>query len=105
MSAGGWIICIPGVITFPGLGDGDAAGICMPGVITWGLREGEGDAVGICMPGVITWGLGEGEACGLAAVGFRVAGRRALARVRRFGAAFGFGLAAAGFSGMTCPSC
>lgn len=37
-------ICIPGVITCPGVGDGDAVGICMPGVITCGLGEAEGRA-------------------------------------------------------------
>lgn len=79
----------------------------MPGIITCGLGEGDGDAAGICIPGVITCGLGEGEgaACGLTVVDLRVAGLRVRARVRRFGAAFGFGFAAAGFLGMTCPSC
>ncbi|MEK6281678.1 MAG: hypothetical protein AABN95_15085 [Acidobacteriota bacterium] len=94
-------ICIPGVITCPGLGDGEAVGICMPGVITWpGLGDGEG--VGITMPGVITCGLGEGEGLGFVA---RLAGGR-LARVTAFfflGAVLGFGFAAG--LGMTCPSC
>ena len=91
---------MPGVITWPGLGEGDAEGICMPGVITCGL--GEGDAAGICIPGVITCGLGEGEGLGLAVL-------RAVVRLGRgvlfFGVArFGFGVAAFGL-GMTCPSC
>lgn len=93
-------ICMPGVITCPGLGDGDAAGICMPGVITWGL--GDGDAAGICIPGVITCGLGDGEGLGLALL-------RVVVRLGRgvlfFGVArLAFGVAAFGL-GMTCPSC
>ena len=93
-------ICIPGVITCPGVGDGDAVGICMPGVITCGL--GDGDAVGICIPGVITWGLGDGEGLGLAVLLLVVGLRRVV--VLFFGAArLGFGFAA-GF-GITCPSC
>ncbi|MGH9932182.1 MAG: hypothetical protein ACREA9_23520 [Pyrinomonadaceae bacterium] len=93
---------MPGVITCPGLGEGDVVGICMPGVITCGAGEGDGDAVGICMPGVITCGLGEGEGRGLAAllVGVRL-GRGVV--LRFFGAAFGFGFAAG--LGITCPSC
>lgn len=91
---------MPGVITWPGLGDGDAEGICIPGVITCGL--GEGDAAGICIPGVITCGLGEGEGMGLAVL-------RVVVRLGRgvlfFGVArFGFGVAAFGL-GITCPSC
>lgn len=91
---------MPGVITWPGLGEGDAEGICMPGVITCGL--GEGDAAGICIPGVITCGLGEGE-------GLRLAVLRVVVRLGRgvlfLGVArFGFDVAAFGL-GMTCPSC
>ena len=91
---------MPGVITWPGLRDGDAEGICTPGVITCGL--GDGDAAGICIPGVITCGLGEGEGLGLAVL-------RVVVRLGRgvlfFGVArFGFGVAAFGL-GITCPSC
>lgn len=93
-------ICMPGVITCPGLGDGDAAGICMLGVITCGV--GVGDAVGICIPGVITCGLGDGEGLGFAVL-------RVVVRLGRgvlfFGVArLALGVAAFGF-GMTCPSC
>lgn len=91
---------MPGVITCPGLGDGDADGICMPGVITCGL--GEGDAAGICIPGAITCGLGDGEGLGLAVLRVVV---RLVRGVRFFGVArFGFGVAAFGL-GITCPSC
>lgn len=91
---------MPGVITCPGLGDGEAVGICIPGVITCGV--GDGDAAGICMPGAITCGLGDGEGLGLATL--RVVVR--LARgVLFFGVArLAFGVAAFGL-GMTCPSC
>lgn len=91
---------MPGVITCPGLGDGEAVGICIPGVITCGV--GDGDAGGICMPGAITCGLGDGE--GLALATLRVVIR--LARgVLVFGVArLVFGVAAFGL-GMTCPSC
>lgn len=64
----------------------------MPGVITCpGL--GEGEAVGICMPGVITCGPGEGEGLGLLVLlmGVRLA---RVAVLFFLGAAFGFGLAA-----------
>ena len=89
-----------GVITWPGLGEGDAAGICIPGVTTCGL--GEGDAAGICIPGVITCGLGEGEGPGLAVLRVVV---RLVRGVRFFGVArFGFGVSAFGL-GITCPSC
>lgn len=78
-----------------GLGDGDALGIRMPGVITCGFGEGDGDDVGICMPGVITWGLGDGEGLGLAVL--RLALLLARVGVFFFGAArFGFGFAAGG---------
>lgn len=79
-------------MTWDGLGDGDTAGICMPGVITCpGL--GDGDAVGICIPGVITCGLGEGDGLGLLAL--LVVARLVRVTVRFFlGALFGFGLAA-----------
>ena len=90
---------MPGVITWPGLGDGDAEGICIPGVITCGL--GEGDAAGICIPGVITCGLGDGDGFGL--VVLVVLARLARVVVLFFTARFGFGFAA-GF-GITCPSC
>lgn len=33
---------MPGVITCAGLGDGEAVGVCMPGIIKCGLGEGEG---------------------------------------------------------------
>lgn len=90
-----------------GTGVGVAEGVCMPGIMWCGLAEGvdDGDAAGICIPGFISCrgvGDGEGEAV---VVGLRVVGRRVFARVRRFGAAFGLGLAAAGFFGITCPSC
>ena len=48
-------------------------------------------------------GLGDGE--GLAVAGRRVAGLRVVDFVRRFGAALGLGLVAAGLVGITCPSC
>lgn len=67
---------MPGVITCPGLGEGDAAGICMPGVITCG-GEGEGFTT-------------------LLAGGLRLVRAGALFF---FGAALGFGL------GMLCISC
>ncbi len=74
---------MPGVITCPGLGDGEA--------------------VGICMPGVITCGLGDGEGLGLAVL--RVAVRLVRVLVLFFGVAR-FGVAAFGFGlGITCPSC
>lgn len=58
----------------------------------WGEATGDGDAVGICMPGVITSGLGEGE--GFCVVTLVVEGRLALvAALFFFGA--GFGLLAA----------
>ena len=90
---------MPGVITCPGLGDGDGDGICMPGVMTCGV--GDGDAAGICVPGVMTCGLGDGEGLGLAILRVVVRlGRGVLffgAARLAFGVAFGFG--------MTCPSC
>ena len=91
-------ICMPGVITCPGLADGDAVGICMPGVITWpGL--GEGDAVGICMPGVITC-AGEGDGFGFVAL---LAGGRLARGAALFflGALLGFGF----IFDMSCCSC
>ena len=75
-------------------------GICMPGVITC-PGVGDGDALGICIPGVITCGVGEG----LGAAGRRLVSRMARVVVFFLGAArFGFGFAAEGF-GITCPSC
>ncbi len=77
----------------------------MPGVITCaGL--GEGEAVGICMPGVITCGLGEGEGLGVAAlfVGVRFA-RVAVLFFLGAGLGFGFGLLAGFIFDMSCPSC
>lgn len=62
---------------------------------------GDGDAVGICMPGVITCGVGDGEGLGL--VGLFAGVRLLRVAVLFFGAAFGFGLAAG--LGMVCPSC
>jgi hypothetical protein len=81
-------------------GDGAAAGICIPGVITWpGL--GDGDAGGICIPGVITGGHGEGEGFAVP----RLVVCRARVVVFLFGVArFGFGVVAFGL-GITCPSC
>lgn len=81
-------------------GDGDAVGICIPGVITCGL--GDGDAAGICIPGVMTCGVGDGEGLGLAIL-------RVVVRLGRgvlfFGVArLAFGVAGFGL-GMTCPSC
>ena len=56
-----FIICISGVITCDGLGDGD--GICIPGVMTCG---GLGDGDGICIPGVMTCGgLEDGDGDGV----------------------------------------
>lgn len=75
----------------------------MPGVITCdGL--GDGDADGICIPGVITCGLGDGEGLGLLTL--LVGGR--LARVAALfflGALFGFVLAAGFIFDMSWPSC
>ena len=90
-------------MTWAGLGDGDAVGICMPGVITCpGL--GDGDAVGICMPGVMTCGLAEGDGLGLAVL--LVGVRRARGAGRFLGAArLGLALGFAAGLGMTCPSC
>lgn len=75
----------------------------MPGVIT-GPGLGDGDAVGICMPGVITCGLGEGEGLGLVSllVGVRLA---RVAALFFLGAVFGFGLLAGFIFDMSCPSC
>jgi hypothetical protein len=92
-------ICMPGVITCPGVGDGDAAGISMPGAITCGL--GEGDAAGICIPGVMTCGVGDGEGLGLAIL-------RVVVRLARGVLFFGVARPAFGVAfglGMTCPSC
>jgi hypothetical protein len=72
---------MPGVMTCPGLGDGDA--------------------VGICIPGVIMCGVGEGEGLGL--VGLFLGVRLVRVAVLFFAAAFGFGFAAG--LGMVCPSC
>ena len=61
-----------------------------------------GDAVGISMLGVITFGVGEGEGLGL--VELLVGVRRGRGAVLLFfGVAFGLGFAAG--LGMTCPSC
>lgn len=62
---------------------------------------GDGDAVGICIPGVITCGVGEGEGLGL--VDLFAGVRLVRVAVLFFGAALGFGLAAG--LGMVCPSC
>lgn len=88
---------MPGVITCPGLGDGEAEGICIPGVITCGLGDGDGDADGICIPGVITWGVGDGDGLGLAVLWLTPRFARGvvlfLAAARRgFGFAAGFGI-------------
>jgi len=75
---------MPGVITCPGLGDGDAVGICMPGVITWGLGDREGFGLGALLVGV----------------------RLERTAVLFFlGALFGFGLAAGFIFDMSCPCC
>lgn len=58
----------------------------------WGEATGDGDAVGICMPGVITSGLGEGEGCGVVTLVAEV--RLALVAAFFFFGA-GFGLLAA----------
>lgn len=81
-------------MTCPGLGDGEAVGICIPGVITCGL--GDGDAEGICMPGVITCGVGDGDGLGLVVlrVVLRLAGEVVLFLET---ARLGFGLAAGRF--------
>ena len=92
-------ICMPGVITCPGIGDGEALGICMPGVITCpGLAEG--DAVGITMPGVITCGLGEADGLGL--VTLLVGVRLRVAVLFFFGALFAFGIFIPGILLMSC---
>ena len=72
----------------------------MPGVITWpGL--GDGEAVGITMPGVIT--CGPGEDLGFLVVRFPVV-RLTLGRGFFFLAAlFGFGLFIPGILLMSCP--
>ena len=62
---------------------------------------GDGDAVGICISGVITCGVGEGEGLGLDGLFLGV--RLVRGAVLFFGAALGFGLAAG--LGMVCPSC
>ena len=50
---------MPGVITWPGLGDGEAVGITMPGVITCGLGEDLGFFVYVLFPAVrLTLGRG-----------------------------------------------
>ena len=74
---------MPGVITCPGVGEGDAVGICMSGVITCG-------------------GLGEGE--GLVMAGLLVEVRRAFGRGLFLGAVLGLAFAA-GFFFMSCISC
>ena len=93
---------MPGVITCPGLDDGDGDGICMPGVITCGV--GDGDAAGICIPGVMTCGLADGDGLGLALLCVVV---RLGREVLFFGLArLAFGVAAFGLGfGMTWPSC
>ena len=95
---------MPGVITWPGLGDGDAVGIGIPGVCICGEAAGVGDAVGITIPGVMTCGLGDGD--GLGVVGLLVGVRRTRGAGRFLGAArLGLGLGFAAGLGMTCPSC
>jgi hypothetical protein len=68
---------------------------------------GVGEAVGVGeTAGVISGrGLGDGEGRTAGVVCLRVVDRRLVERARRRGGAFGFGLAAAGFFGITCPSC
>ena len=58
-------ICIPGVISCDGLAEGDDVGILIPGVISCeGLAEG--NDVGIFIPGVISCeGLAEGDDVGI----------------------------------------
>jgi hypothetical protein len=71
-----------------------------------GEAVGDGEAAGICTVGIVSGrGLGDGEGRTVGVVCQRVVGRRLVERVRRLGGAFGFGLAAAGFLGITCPSC
>jgi hypothetical protein len=71
-----------------------------------GEAVGDGEAAGICMVGVISGrGLGDGEGRTVVVVCLRVVDGCLVERVRRRGGAFGFGLDAAGFLGITCPSC
>jgi hypothetical protein len=71
-----------------------------------GEAVGVGEAAGICMPGVVSGcRLGDGDGRTVGVVCLRVADGRLVERVRRRGGTFGFGLAAAGFFGITCPSC
>ena len=72
----------------------------MPGVITCGL--GDGEAAGICIPGVMTCGVGDGAGLGLAVL--RVVVRLGRGVLLLGVARFGFGVAAFGL-GITCPSC
>ena len=95
---------MPGVITCPGLGDGEGVGIGIPGVWICGEAAGVGEAVGICMSGVITCGVGEGEGLGRVT---RLDGVRLVRGAGLFlGAArLGLGLGFAAGLGITCPSC
>jgi hypothetical protein len=80
----------------------------MPGVMWCGVGEavGVGEAAGTCIIGVVSGrGVGDGEGRTVGVVCLRVVDGRLVERVRRRGGAFGFGLAAAGFFGITCPSC
>lgn len=93
---------MPGVITCPGFGDGDAVGIGIPGVWICGEAAGVGEAAGICMSGVITCGVGEGLGLVTCLDGARRArGAGFFPRAARLGLGLGF---AAGL-GITCPSC
>ena len=78
---------MPGIISWRGLADGEAAGNGVSGMCLCGV--GDGGAVGICTPGVITCG-GEGERLGLATL--RAGGRFARVVALFFlGALFGLG--------------
>jgi hypothetical protein len=59
-------ICIPGISICFGVGDGADAGICIPGMsICFGV--GDGADAGICIPGMpICFGVGDGDADGMA---------------------------------------
>jgi len=68
---------MPGMFMVCGEAEGDAVGICMPGIFIWGCGEAEGDAVGTCMPGMFIgicpgegWGAGDcaGDDEGLAGI-------------------------------------
>ncbi len=93
-------ICMPGIISCDGLGEGDAVGICIPGIISCD-GPGEGDAVGICIPGIISC---DGPGLGFFVVVFFPAVRLSLGRGFFFLAALlRFGLLIPGILLMSCP--